>query len=132
MGEVSIEEKYRQQYAHFGRMNEILYRLPILFSTLIGGLWYFGFQAIEENKLVSTFVFFFTAILSVVFILMMHRFSLAFSAYINNLNLLDGEFSISIKHSSCPSSIKLVQFSLVIASIISAIFSLSVLCAKVT
>lgn len=131
MSEVSIEEKYRQQYAHFGRMNEILYRLPILFSTLIGGLWYFGFQAFEVNKLVSTFVFSFTAILSVVFILMMHRFGLAFSAYINNLNLLDGEFSISIKHSSCPSSIKLVQLSLVIASIISAIFSLSVICAKV-
>jgi len=33
MDDISIAEKYKQQYAHFGRLNEILYRLTVLFST---------------------------------------------------------------------------------------------------
>jgi len=30
---VDISEIHRQQYAHIGRMNDILYRLPVVFSA---------------------------------------------------------------------------------------------------
>lgn len=129
MHKISIEEIYRQQYAHFGRMNGHLYRLPILFSTLIGGLWFFGFKAIE-NSLFALLVFFFTFLLSIIFILMMHRFRLAFSGYITNLNKMDGEFAVSLKEKIIPSSISLIQFTLGISSFISFIFAISVLCSE--
>lgn len=47
---VSIDEIYRQQYAHFSRMNDLFYKLPIGFSTIIGGLWFFGASMIERIK----------------------------------------------------------------------------------
>lgn len=128
MEQISIEEKYRQQYAHFGRMNDILYRLPILFSTLIGGLWYFGFQAIGENELIARVVFAFTAMLSFVFILIIHRFNMAFCAYIDNLNKMDGEFSVTLRSSKCPSSTSLIQVSLAIAALLSLILLASRFC----
>ncbi len=112
---VDISEIHRQQYAHFGRMNDILYRLPVLFSTLIGGLWFFAFTQNERNILVSIVVLIFAAILCLVFYQVMERFRSAFNAYITNLNKLDGEFSVSLKRgekSKDWSTIRWVQFSL--------------------
>lgn len=65
---VDISEIHRQQYAHFGRMNDILYRLPVLFSTLIGGLWFFAFSQNEKNVPAAVVVLTFSAFLSVVFL----------------------------------------------------------------
>ncbi len=52
----------------------------------------------------------FAACLAVVFILVMHRFRLAFNAYIDNINEMDGDHKISLKHSKAPSTIALIQY----------------------
>ncbi len=121
MPEIELVEKYKQQYAHFGRMNDILYKLPVLFSTLIGALWYFSFSFMEKDRFLSLMVLLFAACLAVVFILVMHRFRLAFNAYIDNINEMDGDHKISLKHSKAPSTIALIQYSLLIACILSVI-----------
>lgn len=40
--DVSVKDIYKEQYAHFRAMNDILYKIPPLFSVAIGGLWYFA------------------------------------------------------------------------------------------
>ena len=61
MTEITIVDKYQQQYAHFGRMNDILYKLPPLFSTIIGALWFFAVSYIDKDRFISMFVFLFAA-----------------------------------------------------------------------
>lgn len=58
---VSIDEIYRQQYAHFSRMNDLFYKLPIGFSTVIGGLWFFGTSMIEKDQFFAAVVFLFVS-----------------------------------------------------------------------
>jgi hypothetical protein len=36
---VTINEIYKEQYAHFRAMNDILYKIPPLFTVVIGSLW---------------------------------------------------------------------------------------------
>jgi len=111
MDDISITEKYKQQYAHFGRLNDILYRLPVLFSTVIGGLWYFAYSALNQNKFISIVVLLFTIVLCVVFYFIMERFRSAFNGYIDNLNKMDGDMRITIKGTG-KSIMSLVQYSL--------------------
>lgn len=111
MDDISITEKYKQQYAHFGRLNDILYRLPVLFSTVIGGLWYFAYSALNHNRFISIVVLLFTIVLCVVFYFIMERFKSAFNGYINNLNKMDGDMCITIKGTE-RSIMSLVQYSL--------------------
>lgn len=54
-------EIYKQQYAHFGRMNDLIYKLPTLYSALIGALWYFASSAKSETA-ISCGVFIFAAV----------------------------------------------------------------------
>lgn len=38
MPDISDLDRYREQYAHFRSMNDILYKIPPLFTAIIGGL----------------------------------------------------------------------------------------------
>jgi hypothetical protein len=49
----------------------------------------------------------------------MQRFRMAFNAYIDNLNKMDGPMRVSIKPSRYPSTIKTIQFLLLTAAVIS-------------
>lgn len=118
MCEIELVEKYRQQYAHFGRMNDILYKLPILFSTLIGGLWFFAFSFMDKSVFVSLVALLFAAGLSIIFCLVVERFRLAFNGYIDNLNKMDGDMRISIS-SKIPSTMRLIQYSLILGGALS-------------
>ncbi len=48
--EVSVNEIYKEQYAHFRAMNDILYKIPPLFSVAIGGLWYFAASQLKTEE----------------------------------------------------------------------------------
>jgi hypothetical protein len=118
MTEISKADIYKEQYAHFRSMNDILYKIPPIFTAVIGGLWYFAVQNLDK-KVVAGGVFAFAAIASVCFVNVMQRFRLAFNAYITNLNTMDGEMTVSIKPSGTPSTITTVQFLLWAAAVIS-------------
>ncbi len=94
---VSVDEIYRQQYAHFSRMNDLFYKLPIGFSTIIGGLWFFSASMIEKDKFISSIVFAFAVLCCLAFFLVKGRFGAAFNGYIDNLNTLDGDYKVSIE-----------------------------------
>lgn len=123
---IPIEEIYRQQYAHFSKMNELLYKLPIGFSTILGGLWFFGASMIGKDKLICACVFVFSAVCSLTFMAMMFRFRAALNGYLDNLNEMDGEHAVSINYLRFPSTIKSIIFLLCCASIISALATIYV------
>jgi hypothetical protein len=116
--EISLNEVYKEQYAHFRAMNELLYKIPPLFTAVIGGLWYFAVQNIGKAA-ISGAIFLFAAIVSLCFVIVMERFRAAFVGYIDNLNKLDGAMKVTIRPSCLPSTIKTVQFLLLLASLLS-------------
>jgi len=118
--DVSINEIYKEQYAHFRSMNDILYKIPPLFSAAIGGLWYFAANQLKSDRLIAVSIFLFAAVLSVSSVFIMDRFSRAFSSYISNLNKLDGDYAVTLKDQTWPpSTVKIVQFLLWVATAIS-------------
>lgn len=118
--DVSVNEIYKEQYAHFRAMNDILYKIPPLFTVAIGGLWYFAASQLKSDRLIAVGIFLFAALVSVGSAFIMTRFSLAFSRYIGNLNKLDGEYAVSLRDMTWPpSTVKIIQFLLWAATVIS-------------
>jgi len=119
MSEISKADIYKEQYSHFRSMNDILYKIPPIFTAIIGGLWYFAALNLDKDKWVACAVFAFAGISSVCFVNVMQRFRSAFSAYIDNLNKMDGDMKVTIRPSRTPSTIRTVQFLLWAAAAIS-------------
>lgn len=119
MTDISDLDRYKEQYAHFRSMNDILYKIPPLFTAIIGGLWYFATLNLGKDKWIACGVFAFCAVASLCFMNVMQRFKMAFNGYINNLNKMDGPMRVSIKPSCYPSTIKTIQFLLFTAGVIS-------------
>ncbi|RWG16763.1 MAG: hypothetical protein EOQ55_20490 [Mesorhizobium sp.] len=120
-GHIRIADIYREQYAHFRSMNDILYKIPPLFTVALGGLWYFAVSQLKSDPVVAAVIFLFCVIMSIAFINIMGRFGRAFNGYLNNLNKLDGEFRVTLKPSSLPSTVKTIQLLLWVSAIVSII-----------
>jgi hypothetical protein len=121
MADITKVDIYKEQYAHFRSMNDILYKIPPIFTAVLGGLWYFAVSNLDKNKLVACAVFAFSTIASVSFVNVMQRFRAAFNGYIDNLNKMDGDMKVTIKSSGTPSTIATVQFLLWAAALISVL-----------
>ncbi len=123
---LNVKDIYKEQYAHFRSMNDILYKIPPLFSVAIGGLWYFAASQLRYDKFISVIVFTFAAVLSICFINIMDRFGTAFNSYLDNLNKFDGIHRVTIKPSSRPSAVKTIKFILwacALVSILGAVYA---------
>lgn len=90
-------EIYKQQYAHFGRMNDLLYKLPTLYSALVGALWYFGYVSKNTEPAISGAVFVFAAVICLYSIHVTKRFRAAFNLYIDRINKFDREYAVTIR-----------------------------------
>ena len=118
---ITINEIYKEQYAHFRGMNDILYKIPPLFTVVIGGLWVFAVQNLATDKWIARLVFAFAAIASVCFVNVMQRFRLAFNGYIANLNKMDGDMRVTTQGTTRFSTIRTVQILLWSAAAISVL-----------
>lgn len=121
VGPVRLSDIYREQYAHFRSMNDILYKIPPLFTVALGGLWYFAASQLKTDRVVAGGIFFFCVILSIAFINIMGRFGQAFNGYLDNLNKFDGEYRVTLKPSGLPSTVKTIQLLLCVSAIASII-----------
>jgi hypothetical protein len=92
----SVSEIYREQYAHFRSMNDILYKIPPLFGAVVGGLWYVALQNLSSDKWVARTVLLFAGLSCIGFVQVMRRFSIAFKMYLANLNKLDGPYAVKV------------------------------------
>ena len=118
---VTVKEIYEQQYAHFRAMNDILYKIPPIFSTILGGLWYFAASYIGKDRIIACGVFIFAAIAAACFTIALQRFRLAFTGYIDNLNRFDGEYKVTLKSSCWPSTLNAMTLLVVTALVVSTI-----------
>jgi hypothetical protein len=118
---ITAKDIYEQQYAHFRGMNDILYKMPPIFSTILGGLWYFAASYVGKDKVIACGVFAFAAIASACFVVALQRFNLAFTGYLNNLNRLDGDYRVTLKNSSWPSTITAMTILVLAAFIVSVV-----------
>jgi len=92
----TISEIYKEQYAHFRSMNDILYKIPPLFGAVIGGLWYVALQTLPSDKWLARGVLLFAGLSCIGFVQVMRRFSMAFKEYLKNLNKLDGAYAVKL------------------------------------
>jgi hypothetical protein len=120
-GRVLLSDIYREQYAHFRSMNEILYKIPPLFTVALGGLWYFATTQLKTDRVIAAGIFSFCVILSIAFINIMGRFGRAFNGYLDNLNKLDGDYNVTLKPSRLPSTTKTIELLLCVSAFISLI-----------
>jgi hypothetical protein len=93
---IPIEVIYREQRAQAGRMNDTLYRMPTLFSAVIGGLWYFATQTFEKNPVIAACVFLFAAVCAITAAFAMQRYRIVFIAYMDSIDRLEGRFRPAI------------------------------------
>ncbi|GAA0575948.1 hypothetical protein GCM10009416_13330 [Craurococcus roseus] len=114
-------EVYKQQYAHFGRLNETLYKMPTVFAAIIGGLWYFAAGYLEKDRLVAGVVFAFSAAVSATCAVAVHRFRLALNGYLDNINALDGPLRVTLRdeHSWLPSTVRAMMWLMCLAVVLS-------------
>ena len=103
MSEITRADIYKEQYAHFRSMNDILYKfLRFLLQFWVG----FGTSPSLILRRISGFlrlVFAFAAIASVCFVNVMQRFRMAFNSGISpTSNEMDGDMKVSIKPSRLP------------------------------
>ncbi|PDS69872.1 hypothetical protein [Rhizobium phaseoli] len=131
-GRVLLSDIYREQYAHVRSMNDILYKIPPLFTVALGGLWYFAATQFRTDRVIAAGIFLFCVILSISFVHIMERFGNAFNGYLDNLNKLDGEYKVSLKPSRLPSTVKTIQLLLYVSALISLIGAAYVVAAKPT
>ena len=102
--EISKVDIHQQQYAHFGRLNDILYKIPPFLATIIGGLWFFA-VSYKEDKAVSVVVFLFAAVCCACFSMVLINLRSAFNAYLDNINKMDGDMSVNLQNNCWPSTI---------------------------
>jgi hypothetical protein len=120
MGEITPVDIYKEQYSHFRSMNDILYKIPPIFTAVLGGLWYFAITILEKDKWIACVVFAFALVASLCFINVMQRFRMAFNAYITNLNKMDMDMAVTTKPTSFPpSTLSTVQIMLAAAALVS-------------
>jgi hypothetical protein len=90
-------EIYKAQHAHFGRMNEILYKLPTIYAALIGGLWFFAYSALTTAPTVSVIIFAFAAVVCRYSVTFASRWRLALNGYLNQLNEFEGAHAVTLQ-----------------------------------
>ncbi len=117
---IKTSEIYKEQYAHFRSLNDILYKIPPLFSVAIGGVWYFAATQLRSEKILSIGLFFFAFVLCVCGVNIFYRFGKAINKYIDNLNKLDGIYAVSIRSSNSISTVTTIQILLWFAALMSA------------
>jgi hypothetical protein len=88
---------YKQHYAHMGRLNETLYKMPTVFAAIIGGLWYFAAGYLEKDRLVAAVVFVFSGAVSAASAVAVYKFRLAFNGYLDRINMFEGPLKVTIK-----------------------------------
>lgn len=89
-------EFHKLQWENYGRTHNVMYALPALFVTVVGGLWFFSFQALEKDKGVSLIVMIFAAICSLLFAGIIGRFEHVTAEYLKMFEKREGNLGPKI------------------------------------
>lgn len=116
---VDEAEIYRQHYAHFTSMTNLLFTMPIGLATVIGGAWALAGTFINTSPYFSLGLLLFAGVSSFAFANIVYRFKVAYSAFIDNLNKMDGRYRVTIRHLKTPSTATTVMVLMLVFGVLS-------------
>ena len=96
-GLVTEGEIYKQQSARFQNLNDTLYRIPPIFSTVIGGLWYFAASQSDHNMVLAEGILLFASAVGMAGGNALMQLRLAINGYLKQLNQFESGRAVSIK-----------------------------------
>lgn len=99
-GLVTDAEIYKQQSARFQNLNDTLYRIPPIFSTVIGGLWYFSFSQSSHNLILAEGILIFAAAVGLAGGNALMQLRLAINGYLDQLNQFESGHAVNLKPAS--------------------------------
>lgn len=74
------------QWQNYKRTHDVFYHLPAIYSTIIGGLWYFSYSITTKDSWLSFSIILFSAICSASFLVAITRFEYVLGNQIHYLN----------------------------------------------
>lgn len=90
-------EIYKQQSSRFNNLNDTLYKIPPIFSTVIGGLWYFAVSQIDHRRWMAVGVFLFAAAVGAAGANSLAQLRLAMDKYLTRLQSFEGDSAVTLK-----------------------------------
>jgi hypothetical protein len=96
-GLVTEAEIYKQQSARFQNLNDTLYRIPPIFSTVIGGLWYFAASQSGHNMVLAEGILLFASAVGMAGGNALMQLRLAINGYLEQLNHFESGHAVSLK-----------------------------------
>ena len=96
-GIVTAVEIYKKQSARFQNLNDTLYRMPPISSTVIGGLWYFAASQSGHSMILAEGILLFAAAVGVAGGNALMQLRLAINGYLAQLTHFEAGHVVSIK-----------------------------------
>lgn len=90
-------EIYKAHCARASAAIEHLYKLPPVFATVIGGLWFFATQQLATHRFLSVAIFLFAACVALVGDVSFRRIRDAMNGYLDSIALFEGHHAFSMK-----------------------------------
>jgi hypothetical protein len=88
-------EIYKIQADRISNLNTTFYQLPPIFSTVIGGLWYFASTQIPTHNTIAIGSFLFAIVVGLAGAASIYRLRLSMNRYYSNMEKFDGDFSVT-------------------------------------
>lgn len=101
-GPVTDVEIYKQQSTRFQNLNDTLYRIPPIFSTVIGGLWYFSFSQSSHNLILAEGILLFAAAVGLAGGNALMQLRLAINRYLDQINQFESGHAVTLKPADPP------------------------------
>ncbi len=116
---IGLLDVYRVQAARLSNLNDSLYQIPPIFSTVIGGLWYFGTLQIPAHRTIAVVAFAFAVGVGLAGAVSVHRLRLATNKYYDNMEVFEREFHVSTRGGWIPSTVRAMTWMMLLSSLLS-------------
>lgn len=120
---IGLLDIYRVQAARLSNLNDSLYQIPPIFSTVIGGLWYFGTLQIPAHRPIAFVAFVFAIGVGLAGAVSVYRLRLATNKYYDNMEVFEREFHVTTRGGRIPSTVRAMTWMMLLSALLSLIGS---------
>ena len=117
-------EIYKLQSARFTNLNDTLYRVPPIFGTVIGGLWYFAAQPNPAQRFIPAMAFALAVLVGWTGVVAVGRLTGYMTAYLDNLARFEAPHAIArVPGRSTAGAILLLLYGSILLSMVGAMLA---------
>lgn len=95
--EIPALDIYKAHCAKAQSAVDSLYKMPPIFSTIIGGLWYFASQQAASRPLMAAAVFLFAAAVGLAASVALWRNRMTMNGYLDSVQRFEGPYGFSLR-----------------------------------